>query len=51
MQTYLPQGISNGAITLLLVEKVRGGLKGANEALDRLQKGTGGVKLIADPWE
>lgn len=51
VQTYLPQGISSGAITPLPVEKVRGGLKGVNEALDRMQKGVSGVRLVADPWE
>ena len=51
IQTYLPQGISQGAITPLPIEKVSGGLKGVNEALDRMQKGVSGVRLIADPWE
>lgn len=51
IQTYLPQGISRGAITPLPIEKVRGGLKGVNEALDRMQKGVSGVRLVADPWE
>jgi len=51
LQTYLPQGISRGAITPLPIEKVGGGLKGVNEALDKLQKGVSGVRLVADPWE
>jgi len=51
LQTYLPQGISRGAITPLPIEKISGGLKGVNEALDRMQKGVSGVKLVADPWE
>lgn len=51
VQTYLPQGISQGAITPLPIEKVGGGLKAVNEALDRLQAGVSGVRLIADPWE
>ena len=51
LQTYLPNGLSQGAITPLPIEKVDGGLKGVNEALDRLQKGLSGVNLVADPWE
>ncbi|KAE8443886.1 hypothetical protein EG329_001295 [Mollisiaceae sp. DMI_Dod_QoI] len=51
IKTYLPQGISRGAIIPLSIEKISGGLKGVNEALDRLQKGVSGVKLVADPWE
>lgn len=51
IQTYLPQGISQGAIIPLPIEKVSGGLKGVNGALDRLQKGVSGVRLVADPWE
>jgi NADPH:quinone reductase-like Zn-dependent oxidoreductase len=50
VQTYLPQGLSRGAITPLPTEKVDGGLKRVNEALDRLQKGVSGVRLVADPW-
>ena len=51
IQTYLPQGIAKGAITPFPIEKVSGGLRGINEALDRLQKGVSGLKLVADPWE
>jgi len=51
IQTYLPQGISWGAITPLPIEKVGGGLEGVNEAFDRMQKGVSGVRLVADPWE
>lgn len=51
VDTYLPQGISGGAIIPLPIEKVGGGLRGVNEALDRLQKGVSGVRLVADPWE
>ena len=51
IQTYLPQGISQGAITPLPVEKVGGGLKGVDEALNRMQKGVSGLRLVADPWE
>ena len=51
VQTYLPQGLSRGAIIPLPVEKVNGGLEGINEALERLQKGVSGVRLVADPWE
>jgi NADPH:quinone reductase-like Zn-dependent oxidoreductase len=49
--TYLPQGIANRKIIPLPTEKVSGGLKGVNDALDRLQKGVSGMKLVADPWE
>jgi NADPH:quinone reductase-like Zn-dependent oxidoreductase len=51
MQTYLPQGISGGAIIPLPIEKIGGGLKAVNEALDRLQKGVSGLRLVLDPWE
>ncbi|KAF2716720.1 alcohol dehydrogenase GroES-like domain-containing protein [Polychaeton citri CBS 116435] len=50
-QTYLPQGLSQGFITPLPIEKVHGGLNGVNEALERLQKGVSGIRLVADPWE
>lgn len=49
--TYLPEGIANGKIIPLPTEKVSGGLKGVNDALNRLQQGVSGVKLVADPWE
>ncbi|CZR50893.1 uncharacterized protein PAC_00767 [Phialocephala subalpina] len=48
---YLPQGILWGAITPLPIEKISGGLKGVNEALDKMQKGISGIRLVADPWE
>ncbi|KAH7131909.1 alcohol dehydrogenase GroES-like domain-containing protein [Dendryphion nanum] len=48
---YLPRGVSTGAIVSLPIEKVTGGLMGVNRALDRLQKGVSGVRLVADPWE
>jgi hypothetical protein len=51
VKTYLPQGIAKGAITPLPIENVARGLKGVNDALDRLQKGVSGVRLVADPWE
>jgi NADPH:quinone reductase-like Zn-dependent oxidoreductase len=50
-QIYLPQCIAQGTIIPLPVEKVAGGLEGINEALDRLQKGVSGVRLVANPWE
>jgi len=49
--TYLPNGIANGKIVPLPIEKVSRGLDGVNDALDRLQKGVSGVKLVVDPWE
>lgn len=51
LQEYLPQGISRGIITPLPIEKAGGGLRGVNDALDRMQKGVSGVRLVADPWE
>jgi NADPH:quinone reductase-like Zn-dependent oxidoreductase len=51
VNTYLPQGVAGGAITPLSIETVRGGLEGINGALDRLQKGVSGVRLVVDPWE
>jgi NADPH:quinone reductase-like Zn-dependent oxidoreductase len=50
-QTYLPQGIAQGAIIPLPIDKVVGGLEGINEALHRLLQGVSGVKLVANPWE
>ena len=51
VQTYIPQGIARGIITPLPIEKVAGGLMGINKALDRMQEGVSGLKLVADPWE
>ncbi|KAK0099703.1 hypothetical protein ONS95_013404 [Cadophora gregata] len=51
LETYVPQGISKGAITPLPVEKIAGGLHGINDALDKMLKGLSGVRLVADPWE
>ena len=49
--TYLPQGLLQRAITPIPIEKVIGGLKGIDAALERIQKGVSGLKLVADPWE
>ena len=51
INTYLPQGLAKGYIIPLPVEKVAGGLEGVNEALDRMQRGVSGVRLVAYPWE
>ena len=51
LETYLPQGLLQGTITPTPVEKVSGGLKGVNDALDKMMKGVSNVKLVADPWE
>ncbi|KAG4442600.1 hypothetical protein IFR05_001930 [Cadophora sp. M221] len=51
VETYLPQGLSNGSIMPLPVDKVDGGLKGVNVALDRMLEGVSGIRLVADPWE
>lgn len=51
VETYLPKGISRGFVIPLPIEKVKGGLKGVDEALDRMQKGISGIRLVADPWE
>jgi NADPH:quinone reductase-like Zn-dependent oxidoreductase len=51
VNTYLPQGLAKGKIITLPIEKVSGGLKGVNDALDTLQKGVSGVRLVADPRE
>ncbi|KAG4429434.1 hypothetical protein IFR05_015086 [Cadophora sp. M221] len=48
--TYLPQGLANGRIIPLPVQKVGGGLGAVNDALDLMEKGVSGVKLILDPW-
>lgn len=49
--TYLEQGVASKKIIPLPNEKVSGGLHGVNDALDKIQKGVSGVKLIVDPWE
>ena len=51
IKTYLPEGLLRGAITPLPIEKVSGGLNAVNEALDRMQKGISGIRLVADPQE
>jgi NADPH:quinone reductase-like Zn-dependent oxidoreductase len=51
VKTYLPQGLANGAIKPVPVEKIAGGLSGVNEALNRMQRGVSGARLVADPWE
>lgn len=51
LTTYLSQGLLRGTIIPLPIEKVPGGLKGVDEALERLQKGVSGLRLVADPWE
>lgn len=51
LNTYMPQGISQGAVAPLPIEKIDGGLKGVNGALDKLLKGVGAVRLVVDPWE
>lgn len=48
---YLSEGVASGKVIPLPTEKVSGGLKGINDALDKLQQGVSGVKLVADPWE
>lgn len=50
-EIYLPHALANGKITPLPNEKISGGLKGVNDALDRMEKGVSGVRLVADPWE
>jgi NADPH:quinone reductase-like Zn-dependent oxidoreductase len=50
-ETYLPEGLASGKIVPSRLEKVKGGLEGINDALDRLAKGVSGVKLIVDPFE
>jgi NADPH:quinone reductase-like Zn-dependent oxidoreductase len=51
LDTYLPQGLLQEAITPLPIEKVKGGLRGINDALTMLHKGVSGKRLVADPWE
>jgi NADPH:quinone reductase-like Zn-dependent oxidoreductase len=48
---FFPKAIASGSIVPTAVQKVDGGLDGANAALDRLERGVSGVKLIANPWE
>ncbi|KAG4420505.1 hypothetical protein IFR04_006325 [Cadophora malorum] len=51
IEKYIPHGLSAGIITPLPIEKVPGGLKGINEALDKNLRGSSGIRLVADPWE
>ncbi|KAH7393507.1 chaperonin 10-like protein [Cadophora sp. MPI-SDFR-AT-0126] len=51
VETYLPLGLSKGVITPLPVEKVAGGLRGVNNALDKMLTGVSRVRLVANPWE
>ena len=47
---YLTSGLARGKIVPLSIQKVDGGLKNVNVALDLLEKGVSGVKLVLDPW-
>ncbi|KAE9369139.1 GroES-like protein [Stipitochalara longipes BDJ] len=49
--TYLPQCLASRKLIPQPIEKAAGGLKGVNDALDKLLKGVSGVKLVSDPWE
>jgi NADPH:quinone reductase-like Zn-dependent oxidoreductase len=48
---YFPAAIAQGKIVPIKTEKVKGGLYGVSDALDRLQHGVSGVKLLGNPWE
>ena len=48
---YLSHGIARGLVTPLPIEKIPGGLKGVDKALNRLHEGVGGIRLVVDPWE
>lgn len=48
---YLPRALAAGKIIPIPLQKIKGGLKGVNEALDLLHNGTSGVKLVADPQD
>lgn len=50
-QTYLPLGLVSGKVLPLPTETVSGGLEGLNRALDILEKGVSGLKLVVNPWE
>jgi NADPH:quinone reductase-like Zn-dependent oxidoreductase len=47
---YLPKGLASGRIAPTRVEKVKGGLGGMQEALDR-SLAVSGTKVVVDPWE
>jgi len=48
----LPAGLASGDVTVPKILKLPGGLKSAQDALDRMAKNeTGGAKLVVDPWE
>jgi NADPH:quinone reductase-like Zn-dependent oxidoreductase len=49
--TYLEQALAKDKIIPLPIEKVSGGLKAVNDALEKHSKGVSGVKLVLNPWE
>jgi NADPH:quinone reductase-like Zn-dependent oxidoreductase len=51
LETYIPRGLEMGRIKPLPVEKVSGGLRGVDVALERMGRGVSGVRLVLDPWE
>ncbi|KAF2670373.1 GroES-like protein [Microthyrium microscopicum] len=46
---YLEQALAKGKLITPPIEKIGGGLKGVQVALDKLEKGVSGVKLVVDP--
>ncbi|KAK0118339.1 hypothetical protein ONS95_012629 [Cadophora gregata] len=48
---FLAKGVASGTLIPLPSQRVDGGLRNINTALDLLEKGVSGVKLILDPWE
>jgi hypothetical protein len=48
---YLPQAVANGKLLSLPLEEVPGGLNNVEDALNRIQRGVSGIKLMLDPWE
>jgi NADPH:quinone reductase-like Zn-dependent oxidoreductase len=48
---YIPQAVAAGKLVSLPLSKLPGGLKGIEQAFDRMKKGPTGVKLMLDPRE
>jgi NADPH:quinone reductase-like Zn-dependent oxidoreductase len=48
---YLPQAVAAGKLASLTLDKIPGGLKGIEQAFDKMKEGTTGIKLMLDPRE
>jgi NADPH:quinone reductase-like Zn-dependent oxidoreductase len=48
---YMAQAVAAGKLISLPLDKIPGGLKGIEQAFDKMKEGTSGVKLMIDPRE